>query len=59
MIVWWLLMTGTFWVASKVFDQSASLLFCAGSAAVFVAVGEAGDWVRRRRAAARRPLPQP
>ncbi|GAA1549451.1 hypothetical protein GCM10009730_67980 [Streptomyces albidochromogenes] len=49
--VWWLLIAMTLWVVGKIADQPASLPACAVSAALLVAVGEAGDWLRRRRSA--------
>ncbi|MEU9032016.1 hypothetical protein AB0D46_31825 [Streptomyces sp. NPDC048383] len=45
---WWAVLTGLLWLAGTALDGPAPLGGCAASAAVLVAVGEAGDWVRRR-----------
>ncbi|WP_067019359.1 hypothetical protein [Streptomyces dysideae] len=47
--VWWLLLALVLWLLGKALDQPASLAQCAASSAFFVALGEAGDWLRRRR----------
>ncbi|WP_406861032.1 hypothetical protein ABZO31_11430 [Streptomyces sp. HUAS MG47] len=45
---WWMLLTLFLWFLGTVFDQPASLAAYAASAALMVAIGEAGDWLRRR-----------
>ncbi|MFF7535297.1 hypothetical protein ACFZB2_40525 [Streptomyces bobili] len=45
---WWLLLTMGLWLLGRATDQSASPVACAASAAFLLAVGEAGDWLRRR-----------
>ncbi|GAA1264202.1 hypothetical protein GCM10009646_60090 [Streptomyces aureus] len=45
---WWIVITITLWSLGKGIGQSAELAPCAASAAFLVAMGEAGDWVRRR-----------
>ncbi|GGW84412.1 hypothetical protein [Streptomyces bobili] len=45
---WWLLLTTGLWLLGRATDQSASPTACAASAAFLLAVGEAGDWLRRR-----------
>ncbi|MGW7648668.1 hypothetical protein [Streptomyces bobili] len=45
---WWLILAMGLWLLGRAIDQSASLLACAASAAFLLAVGEAGDWLRRR-----------
>ncbi|MER6999185.1 hypothetical protein [Streptomyces sp. NPDC000410] len=45
---WWMLLALALWLLGKALDQPASLAACAASAALLVAVGEAGDWLRRR-----------
>ncbi|WP_327698961.1 hypothetical protein [Streptomyces sp. NBC_00459] len=46
--VWWMLLALVLWFLGRALDQSASLAQCAASAAFFVVLGEAGDWLRRR-----------
>lgn len=45
---WWMLLALGLWLLGKALDQPASLAACAASAALLVAIGEAGDWLRRR-----------
>ncbi|MEH0417366.1 hypothetical protein [Streptomyces sp. B21-083] len=45
---WWMLIAFGLWLVGKAVDQSASFVRCAASAAFLVAIGEAGDWLRRR-----------
>ncbi|APU43369.1 hypothetical protein BSL84_30000 [Streptomyces sp. TN58] len=47
-IGWWAVLTGLLWLAGTALGYPAPLVGCAASAAVLVAVGEAGDWIRRR-----------
>ncbi|MFG3590482.1 hypothetical protein [Streptomyces sp. NPDC047990] len=47
--VWWLLLALVLWLLGKMLDQPASAAQCAASSAFLVALGEAGDWARRRR----------
>ncbi|MFG3000728.1 hypothetical protein [Streptomyces sp. NPDC048340] len=49
--VWWAALTVLLWGAGRLLDQPASLAACAASAALLVACGETGDWLRRRRRA--------
>lgn len=49
LIAWWGALTGMLWLAGEAFGQPTTLAGCAASAAVLVAAGEAGDWLRRRR----------
>ncbi|MFD1661288.1 hypothetical protein ACFSL4_24540 [Streptomyces caeni] len=46
--VWWLLITLALWLLGQALDQPAAPTACAASAGLLVAVGEAGDWLRRR-----------
>ncbi|GAQ64983.1 hypothetical protein [Streptomyces scabiei] len=46
--VWWALIALVLWLAGQALDQPATLAQCITSAAFLVAVGEAGDWLRRR-----------
>ncbi|MFG2957920.1 hypothetical protein ACGF5O_29925 [Streptomyces sp. NPDC048291] len=46
--VWWLLLALVLWLLGKALGQPASAVQCAASAAFLVALGEAGDGVRRR-----------
>ncbi|MFD5252529.1 hypothetical protein ACFWM5_06735 [Streptomyces bobili] len=46
--VWWLILAMGLWLLGRATDQSASPWACAASAAFLLAVGEAGDWLRRR-----------
>jgi hypothetical protein len=41
------------WLVGRAFDRTASFAQCAASSALLVAIGEAGDWLRRRRRANR------
>ncbi|WP_431967910.1 hypothetical protein [Actinacidiphila sp. bgisy160] len=47
-LLWWAGLTLVLWLLSRVSGQPAGLAGCAASAVLLVAVGEAGDWVRRR-----------
>ncbi|GGQ20979.1 hypothetical protein [Streptomyces roseolilacinus] len=47
---WWLLLTLALWSLGEAVDQPAALPRCAASAALLVAVGELGAWLRRRTA---------
>ncbi|MER5887914.1 hypothetical protein ABT160_29200 [Streptomyces sp. NPDC001941] len=47
LIAWWGALSLVFWLLDFARDHSASLLACAGSAALLVALGEIGDGVRR------------
>ncbi|GAA3378911.1 hypothetical protein GCM10020367_60340 [Streptomyces sannanensis] len=48
-IIWWSGVTLVLWLLlGQVGNEPAGLAQCAASAAYMVAVGEAGDWVRRR-----------
>ncbi|MEU4093969.1 hypothetical protein [Streptomyces sp. NPDC026673] len=48
LVVWWLPLALLLWLVGKAVDQPASLLRCTASAALFAAVGELGDRLRRR-----------
>ncbi|MEV4231205.1 hypothetical protein AB0J81_29780 [Streptomyces bobili] len=48
LIAWWLLLTTGLWLLGRATEQSASPTACAASAAFLLALGEAGDWLRRR-----------
>ncbi|WOX13623.1 hypothetical protein [Streptomyces sp. N50] len=59
---WWLLIALVLWLLGKALDQPASIAQCTASSAFLVAVGEAGDWLRRRwtaKQAAKRHLTAP
>ncbi|MEU3091371.1 hypothetical protein ACWCQ0_41950 [Streptomyces massasporeus] len=45
---WWMLLALGLWLLGTALDQPASLAACIASAALLVAIGEAGDWLRRR-----------
>ncbi|WP_344357135.1 hypothetical protein [Streptomyces gobitricini] len=45
---WWAILTAALWLLATVCGQRTTLWGCAASAAFFVAVGEAGDRLRRR-----------
>lgn len=51
--VWWMLTALVLWLLGRALDQPASLAQCTASSAFFVVLGEAGDWLRRRRRASR------
>ena len=60
--VWWMLIALVLWLLGRALDQPASLAQCTASSAFLVALGEAGDWLRRRWRAGRitsrhRPAP--
>ncbi|MFF6781483.1 hypothetical protein [Streptomyces sp. NPDC012510] len=46
--VWWALIALVLWLVGKALDQPATLAQCIASAAFLVAIGETGDWLRRR-----------
>ncbi|MFF3555834.1 hypothetical protein ACWD4V_21550 [Streptomyces tsukubensis] len=54
LLLWWTGLTVVLWIAGYALGQPAGLLPCAGSAALFVAIGEAGNAVRRRIRAGRK-----
>ncbi|KOV71876.1 hypothetical protein ADL00_06945 [Streptomyces sp. AS58] len=45
---WWMLLTITLWLLGRATTQPATLTGCAASAALLVAVGEAGHGLHRR-----------
>ncbi|MEV8312455.1 hypothetical protein AB0P36_35575 [Streptomyces flavidovirens] len=45
---WWITVTLALWLLGMALDQPVHLVGCAVSAALLVAIGEAGDWLRRR-----------
>ncbi|MFD3502674.1 hypothetical protein ACFWWT_20140 [Streptomyces sp. NPDC058676] len=47
-LAWWAVVTLTLWLLGEPSDQPAQLAPCAASAAVPVAIGETGGWLRRR-----------
>ncbi|NEA64969.1 hypothetical protein [Streptomyces sp. SID12488] len=47
-LAWWVCVTLALWLLGEGLGQSAGLAPCAASAGLLVAVGEAGDWLRRR-----------
>lgn len=47
-IAWWAALTGILWLAGTALGHPSPLTGCAASAALLVAVGEAGDWLRQR-----------
>ncbi|ASN28102.1 hypothetical protein LK07_00835 [Streptomyces pluripotens] len=49
--VWWLLLACALWLGGQAVDQAASPTACASSAALMVAIGEAGYWLQQRWAA--------
>ncbi|MCX5193110.1 hypothetical protein OOK31_04255 [Streptomyces sp. NBC_00249] len=54
--VWWPALTLLLWCGGQVRHQPASAVTCAASAALLVALGEIGAWLRRRwRARSRLP----
>ncbi|MFI5887462.1 hypothetical protein [Streptomyces sp. NPDC051554] len=56
LVVWWMLIALILWLLGTMLGQPASLAQCTASSAFFVAVGEVGDWLlRRRRRRAGRP----
>ncbi|MEV8547935.1 hypothetical protein [Streptomyces sp. NPDC051572] len=46
--IWWALLALVLWLLGKALAQPASPARCAASAVFLVALGEAGDWLRRR-----------
>ncbi|MGQ4475741.1 hypothetical protein [Streptomyces sp. SAS_276] len=48
LIVWWMLIALALWLLGTTLGQRASLAQCTASSAFLVAVGEAGDRLRRR-----------
>lgn len=60
-ILWWAAVTVALWLLGHALDQPAGLARSAASAALLVAMGEAGDWLRRRwraRFGTNRPRPE-
>ncbi len=55
-VPWWAGLTLVLWLLSRA-GQPTGVAGCAASAALLVAVGEAGDWVRRRWRTNRRGRP--
>ncbi|MEJ8638942.1 hypothetical protein [Streptomyces sp. MS2.AVA.5] len=45
---WWITVAFALWLLGMALGQPVSLAGCAASAALLVAIGEAGDWLRRR-----------
>ncbi|MEH0419960.1 hypothetical protein [Streptomyces sp. B21-083] len=45
---WWITVTLLLWLLGMALGQPVRLAGCAASAAVLVAIGETGDWLRRR-----------
>ncbi|MEU8617373.1 hypothetical protein [Streptomyces sp. NPDC048623] len=45
---WWALVTGVLWLLGLLLEQRTSLAGCAATALVIIALGEAGNWARRR-----------
>ncbi|WP_254705449.1 hypothetical protein [Streptomyces vilmorinianum] len=54
LIAWWAALTLILWLLGHTTGHPAGLAPSAASAALLVAVGETGDWVRRRWTARRR-----
>ncbi|MEU9279705.1 hypothetical protein [Streptomyces sp. NPDC048341] len=50
---WWITATLALWLLGMALGQQVSLAGCAASAALLVAIGETGDWLRRRWASRR------
>ncbi|MEU9284830.1 hypothetical protein AB0D57_08880 [Streptomyces sp. NPDC048275] len=46
--LWWLLLALILWLLGTALGESASVTRCTASAALLVAIGELGDWLRRR-----------
>ncbi|MGW3647814.1 hypothetical protein [Streptomyces sp. NPDC000878] len=46
--MWWVTVTLALWLLGMALGQPVRLAGCAASAALLVAIGEAGDWLRRR-----------
>ncbi|NUO47087.1 MAG: hypothetical protein HOV82_34250 [Streptomyces sp.] len=53
-VLWWAGLTLLLWLGGRAAGQPTVLARCAASAVLLVAVGEAGDWLRRRWRAYRR-----
>jgi hypothetical protein len=51
--LWWMLIALVLWLVGKALDQPASFVQCTASSAFLVAIGEAGEWLRRRWRASR------
>ncbi|MFE0704803.1 hypothetical protein [Streptomyces sp. NPDC058872] len=56
---WWAVLTLALWLLGHATGHPAGLTASAASAAVMVAIGETGDWARRRRKARRHPPEEP
>ncbi|MEU2262093.1 hypothetical protein ABZ557_17880 [Streptomyces sp. NPDC019645] len=52
--LWWAALTLVLWLLSWASGRPESLVRCAASAVLLVAIGEAGNWLRRRWNAHRR-----
>ncbi|MFE3323952.1 hypothetical protein [Streptomyces sp. NPDC059176] len=48
LLAWWLPLALGLWLVGRATGQPASAASCAASAALLAAIGETGDWVRRR-----------
>ncbi|MFD5786766.1 hypothetical protein ACFWH1_09030 [Streptomyces sp. NPDC127037] len=46
--MWWITVALALWLLGMALGQPVRLAGCAASAALLVAIGEAGDWLRRR-----------
>ncbi|GHH45213.1 hypothetical protein [Streptomyces candidus] len=46
--LWWIMLTLVLWPLSRSTGQLTDIPRCAASAALLVAVGELGDWLRRK-----------
>lgn len=53
LIAWWMLTALLLWLLGRALDQPAPLAQCVSPAVFLVALGEAGDWLRRRWRASR------
>lgn len=47
-LAWWVCVTLVLWLLGMALGQPAGIFPCAASAGLLVAIGETGDWVRRR-----------
>lgn len=52
---WWAMLTLALWLLGHVTGHPAGLAPSAAAAALFTAIGEAGDWARRRWKVRRHP----
>ncbi|WP_405985720.1 hypothetical protein [Streptomyces sp. NBC_00872] len=53
LVAWWVVVTMLLWLLGKLFGQSVNLIGCAATAVLVIAIGETGDWLRRRRSSGR------